>query len=93
MRRPYPAGPNSASGSVPRAIVSMPLPPPCSSTNGIAATGPKIASSTRTDRMQHVASRAEIIGDIRRSRVNSIRRAADLRRSDQRGGENGDRRR
>jgi hypothetical protein len=48
----------------------MPLPAPCSSTKGIAATGPNIASNAAP-----VAKRAEIIGDRLRSSVNSTRRA------------------
>src|SRR5262245_41615061 len=76
VRSPYPVGPNKASGSVPRAMVSIPLPAPCNSTKGTAATGPKIASNVAPSGWSPVARRAEIIADMRRRRPNSTSRAA-----------------
>jgi hypothetical protein len=61
-RLPNPADPNSANGSVPRAMVMMPLPAPYSTVKVDASKGPPATSAMTPIGFMSIASLAESSG-------------------------------
>ena len=89
VRRPYPAGPNRASGKVPFAMVSMPFPAPCKTAKPAAAGASRYCEQDGPERMQR---RGDAGGDqrVRPTQQHELGNPlGDLRRPDEGGGRHG----